>query len=214
MERAQPFDLREFYRRIFEGSADEELITVFAEHSRVITKKKGEVIFSPNKALVSSHILLDGVMKTYVVSPNGTENTLDFFFKPGTGFTMNQETIEASGLWCKALTRCTLVEMTPSLFSIAEDYPVLWKRLVLGWRPFYYGTMDKLRAGYTLNAKERYLWFVERYGPIVDVLSLKEISLYLGIQPQSLSRIRNEVAEEAETMPEEVVNMEGFSHED
>ena len=61
--------------------------------------------------------------------------------------------------------------------------------------------MDKLRAGYTLNAKERYLWFVDKYAPIIDLIPLVETARFLGIKPQSLSRIRNELAEERSEKP-------------
>ena len=49
---------------------------------------------------------------------------------------------------------------------------------------------------FALTAKERYLWFVDKYAPIVDLVPLVEIARFLGIKPQSLSRIRAELAEE------------------
>lgn len=195
MNREQSVVLYELYRSMLDESFDDEAVTTFVKHSRIVTKDKGDIIFSPNAESFSTYFILDGVMKTFVLSPDGTENTLGFFFRPGTGFAMNQETVDAAGIWCKTLTPSTLVELSPDIFTLADEFPPLWKNLVLGWRPFYFGMMDKLRAGYTLTAKERYLWFVDRFGPVVDKISLNEIALYLGIQPQSLSRIRNELAE-------------------
>lgn len=196
MNRKQPLDLHNFYRQILAPTENEELVESLVSHSHIVTKRKGEVVFSPESGGSSSYFLLNGVMKTFVLSPDGTENTLGYFFQPGTGYAMNEETIKATQLWCKTVTPCVLVELSPGLFDIAEEHSELWKKLVLAWRPFYFGMMDKLRAGYTLNAKERYLWFVEKYGPIVDTIPQSEIALYLGIQPQSLSRIRNELAKE------------------
>ena len=196
MEKKQQLDLHDFYQQILAPTENEELVDDLVTHSHIVTRKKGEVVFSPEGGGSSSYFLLNGVMKTCVLSPDGTENTLGYFFQPGTGYTMNEETIEATQLWCKAVTRCVLVELSPGLFDLAEDHPELWKKLVLAWRPFYFGMMDKLRAGYTLSAKDRYLWFVKKYGPIVDIIPQNEIALYLGIAPQSLSRIRTELAEE------------------
>lgn len=195
MDSQQPHDLYQFYMAGLGDEANETLAAEMASRSRIVTKEKGEVIFSPDIGCSSTFFLLDGVMKTYIVSPDGTENTFAIFFKPGTCYTMNEETIKTTELMCKAITPCTLIELSPGLFDLAEEFPELWKMLVLGWRPFYYGMMDKLRAGYTLTAKERYLWFVERYGPVLDKLSQNEIAQYLGILPQSLSRIRSELAE-------------------
>lgn len=196
MNRKQPLDLHAFYRQVLAPTENEELVESLVMHSHIVTRQKGDVIFSPESGGASSYFLLNGVMKTYVLSPDGTENTFAYFFQPGTGYTMNEETIKETQLWCKAVTQCVLVELSPGLFDLAEDHPELWKKLVLAWRPFYFGMMDKLRAGYTLTAKERYLWFVEKYGPIVDVIPQNEIASYLGIKPQSLSRIRAELAEE------------------
>ena len=70
--------------------------------------------------------------------------------------------------------------------------------------------MDKLRAGYTLSAKDRYLWFVKKYGPIVDIIPQNEIALYLGIKPQSLSRIRAELAGDGTAASENARNIEKY----
>lgn len=44
-----------------------------------------------------------------------------------------------------------------------------------------------------LDAKERYLWFLESYPMVVEKAPLKLIASYLGMKPESLSRIRKEI---------------------
>lgn len=196
MQNTQSFDLYGFFRDYLQTD-NEELILRFVKYSRIVKREKGEIIFRPESPGSVTPFLLDGVIKTYILSPDGSENTFALYFKPGTCVAMTEEMIHVTQIWCKTLTPCTLVEMYgPGPYELAEEYPELWEKLVLGWRPFYFGMMDKLRAGYTLTAKERYLWFVNKYAPIVDKLSLNEISMFLGIKPQSLSRIRSELAEE------------------
>lgn len=43
-----------------------------------------------------------------------------------------------------------------------------------------------------LNAKDRYLWFLEEYPTVVEKSPLKYIASYLGMKPESLSRVRKE----------------------
>ncbi|MBE6736519.1 MAG: Crp/Fnr family transcriptional regulator [Ruminococcaceae bacterium] len=175
---------------------NEALIDRLVECSRLVKRKKGEILFSPGVTCSSTIFLLDGVIKTYIRSPDGTENTLAFLFQPGTCVAMHEDMINIPKTWCKTMSPCTLIEMSPGPYELADEFPELWKHLVTGWRPFYYGMMDKLRVGYTLTAKERYLWFMDKYAPIIDYVPQAEIARFLGIKPQSLSRIRNELAEE------------------
>lgn len=44
-----------------------------------------------------------------------------------------------------------------------------------------------------LNAKERYLWFMDQYPSVLETSPLKYIASYLGMTPESLSRIRKEL---------------------
>lgn len=196
LEKRRKTDLIEFYRNLL-ATDDEKLIIRLATHSRVVTVDKGDVIFSPEAIAPATVFLLDGVIKTYILSPDGSENTFAFYYKPGTPICMTKDMINDPGIWCKALTRTTLVELVgPGLYELVEDYPSLYQELFRGWWPFYFGMMDKLRAVTTLTAKERYLWFLDKYGPVVGRISQVEIAMYLGIKPQSLSRIRSEMAAE------------------
>ena len=197
-----PLNLHEFYRNFFTGEVDEELIDKFVSISRVVTKEKGEIIFGPEATGPSSTFLLDGIMKTFVLSPDGEENTYALFFRPGTAICLTKEMINASGIYLKTLTKTTYVEMVGiGPWDLVEEYPILYREVLYAVMPLTFGMLDKLRAGYTLSAKERYLWFLNKYAPIVDRISLAEVSLFLGIKPQSLSRIRAELAEEEGTTP-------------
>ncbi|WKN43440.1 Crp/Fnr family transcriptional regulator [Tunicatimonas pelagia] len=44
-----------------------------------------------------------------------------------------------------------------------------------------------------LDAKDRYLWFIKEYPAVVEKSPLKFIASYLGMKPESLSRIRREL---------------------
>ncbi len=142
------------------------MISAVASHCHIVTKEKGDTIWAPGATEDSTTILLDGVVKTFILSPDGTENTLTFWFKPGTFICPTKEMINIPEIWCVALTQCTLIEMVgTSPYKMAEDIPVLWKEI-----------------------------------------PQNEIALYLGIKPQSLSRIRAELIKEGFTPPRKINN--------
>lgn len=208
MDRQNSFDLHEFYRNLLIKKDNEELIDRLASHSRIVTREKGEILFRPDDSGSFSNFLVDGVVKSYIVTPDGTEQSFAFWFVPGTQICLTKDMINIPGIWCKALTRCTCVELNGTgIYELTEEYPDLYRELTLGFEPFYLRMMDKFRAGYIMTAKERYLWFLKEYGPIVDKISLTEIALFLGIQLQSLSRIRAELQEEGIIPPPEKLNL-------
>lgn len=196
MNETQPIDLYAFYRRWFSEKVSDEAVAWVAAHSRVVTKDKGEVIFAPGMDAPGFNLLLDGIMKTYIISPDGTENTFAIYFQPGMSISMSKEMVEIPGMHMKALEPCKLIQMyEKDPFELAEIYPDLWREITLAFQQFYFGMMDKLRAGYLLTAKERYIWFLNKYPYVADRISQGEVANFLGITPQSLSRIRAELAE-------------------
>lgn len=193
----------DFFRDFF-MTDDEETISAVASCCHIVTKKKGDILYGPGATEGSTVVLLEGVLRTYILSPDGTENTLTFWFKPGTFICVTKEMINIPAYWCVAATDCTLIEMVgTTVYDLAEEYPLLWKEIMFGTLPFAVRIMNKARAGYTLNAKERYLWFLDKYEPVVDKVSQVEVATFLGITPQTLSRIRAELGNEKEKNNEE-----------
>ena len=202
MKSEQQIDLLQFYQSLFNETDCDELVLRLASHSRIVTRKKGDIIFRPEATASVSTFLLDGVIKTYNLSPKGAENNLAFYYKPGTAVCLTKEMINIPAIWCKTLTPCTMVDLCgPGPYELAEDYPDLYRVILEGYKPFYFIMLDKICALSTLNAKERYLWFLDKYAPIVDKIPQVETAMYLGIKPLSLSRIRAELIKEGFTPP-------------
>lgn len=202
MNNQQPFNLHEFYRNALLAKDNEELIDILASHSRIVHKDKREIVFAPGVGSDTAIILLDGVLKTYIVSPNGTEHTHSFHYQTGSIICLTDEMINSPGIWCETLIETTYIEFTDlNPYKLTEEYPVLYSQFLQRYIAFYFGTMDKLCASYTMTAKERYLWFMKKYAPIADIIPQVEVAQFIGIAPASLSRIRSELLEEGITPP-------------
>ncbi len=192
----KPYDVNKFIHDFF-MTDDEEALSAFASYCHIVELEKGDLVFGPGATEDSTTFLLDGVLKSFIKSPDGTENTFTFWFEPGTCIGVTKDMINIPEVYCVALTPCTLIKMVGSSpYELAKEYPVFWKETMIATLPFALRIMAKARAGYVLDARERYLWFLDKYGPIADIVPLSEVALFLGIKPQSLSRIRAELIRE------------------
>ncbi|MEE1300351.1 MAG: hypothetical protein UHI93_07390, partial [Acutalibacteraceae bacterium] len=45
----------------------------------------------------------------------------------------------------------------------------------------------------TLNGEDRYRWFLDEYKDIAEIVPQNYVASFLGIQPQSLSRIKRQM---------------------
>jgi CRP-like cAMP-binding protein len=87
------------------------------------------------------------------------------------------------------------------LFSISHnDMEILYDRFPswqkfgrLVWEDAFASVLYGIHNFQTLTAKERYLDLLKR-SDLVFRVPLKDLSLFLGITPQSLSRIRKEIS--------------------
>ncbi len=89
------------------------------------------------------------------------------------------------------------------LLLIDYDSLTMLSREAPGWDRYYKAVLEeefkaaRARISDFLSAspKERYLHFVKTYPDLFQRIPLHQIASYLGITPQSLSRIRKELAE-------------------
>jgi CRP-like cAMP-binding protein len=58
----------------------------------------------------------------------------------------------------------------------------------------YVATHKRIAESLSASAEERYLSFLQTYPALVEQVPQRDVASYLGITPQSLSRIRNELS--------------------
>jgi CRP-like cAMP-binding protein len=88
------------------------------------------------------------------------------------------------------------------LFLIGNDSLIKLSRMVPTWNQYYTIVLEeefkaaqaRISDFMSASPKERYLHFVETYPDLFRRIPLHHIASYLGITPQSLSRIRKELS--------------------
>ncbi|PKH52655.1 Crp/Fnr family transcriptional regulator [Tenacibaculum sp. Bg11-29] len=96
--------------------------------------------------------------------------------------------------YIKAIENTTLFSISHSEMEILYDRFPLWQKFGrLVWEDAFASVLYGIHNFQTLTAKERYLDLLKR-SDLVFRVPLKDLSLFLGITPQSLSRIRKEIS--------------------
>lgn len=171
-----------------------DIETISKAHKKVFLKK-GDHFLKKGQHSNSYMILVDGLMRSFVHSPNGDEITTGFFCN-------NDIVIEVSSLFqriksdenIEALTDCECWEMEfdvfQQLFHSIEGFSE-WGRAWMSGSLFEI----KQRSIFMLTeeATTRYQQLISEKPLILKHAPLKYIASYLGITNSSLSRIRKEI---------------------
>jgi CRP-like cAMP-binding protein len=171
-----------------------DLQKIIAMH-HLVHIKKGELILREGQIAKTYGIILNGLIRSYVIDATGNEITTGFF-----GDT--ELYIEVASLfkqeptqeYYQALTDCTLYEINFTEFqSLFINIPAFaeWGR---AWMTQALSQQkERMLNMITRSAQERYLQLVQEKPQIIQNAALKYIASYLGITDTSLSRIRKEI---------------------
>ena len=76
---------------------------------------------------------------------------------------------------------------------MTKKYPIFERYFRLGLQDAYIQTLNQIFNHHSLSAEERYLELIKNYPALLDDIPHYLIASYLGIRPQSLSRIRKKL---------------------
>jgi len=161
----------------------------------VIKNKKTQIL---KEGFVADRFffLKKGLVRVYCISEDGNELTSDII--SASNFVTSFESFRKatpSKVIVEAVVDCEL------LMILKIDYIKLFKEIE-NWQKFcnsiYEGYLfrssRRINTLKNLSAKERYLDFLKFNKAIIKDIPVKHLASYLGVKPQSLSRIRKEVA--------------------
>jgi CRP-like cAMP-binding protein len=160
---------------------------------RRVTKRQ----FLLQEGDVCRHLVFvnDGCLRDYTVDPKGEEHIIQFAIKDwwisdlnsflaGSTSTHNIDAVQDSAvLILERGARDHLLEAVPKMERFF--------RLLL--EANYVATHKRINDSLSASAEERYLAFIQTYPALVEQVPQSQIASYLGITPQSLSRIRKEL---------------------
>ena len=178
-------------------SISEDAIEKAISFSRFKVYSKGEVIARTGDKATTAGLVLNGVIRSYYVDKDG--NDISQYFAP-------------EGSWCIDSGMVGFDEMQANWEAIEETTVMLFdvkdmKTLIYSDEQLKNAWIAVLESGmrYKIyrengflveNATERYIAFRKNYPELANRVPLRCIATYLGVTPESLSRIRGAMKDE------------------
>lgn len=164
----------------------------FISYGRIGTIPKKKLLVTPNKIVDKAYFLKNGIIRHYV--KNGANQFTKNFIQ-GPRFMLPSLTnffLESpSQIYCESLTDLDVIEWNRNdLFLFANKHPKMYKFLLMAVVQAFHRKEAREIALVQQDAKERYLDFLNDYPNLINTIPLQHIASYLGVRPETLSRIR------------------------
>lgn len=182
------------YKRINPELTDEELEIVKSNIS-ILKLKKKQIYIRENEIQNSIGFIYSGLIRSYFIDKNEREIT-NAFFAENEFVTDYQAFIkqQKTRYNFECLEDCLLIsipfEIVDEVFSSSKNF-ANFGRKIAEWALEV--RTKKYESFLFENAEQRYLGFVQENKSILNRISLTHLSSYLGIERQSLSRIRSKI---------------------
>ena len=190
--------------------SDPVVLRAIEESSSIKTYKRGEEIHSRGSVQAYARFLCSGVVRGFFLSGKGEEIT--DLFAENMGYPVMTADIDKrpSCMTIESVAHCEILTVPLAMMMglMNQSMELLWAyNSMLNWSLFYHWQVKTSRACFT--AVERYAWFREKFPETDKVAIGKHIASFLGIAPETLSRIRKK--EPPETLPVMVYRPAGYS---
>lgn len=159
----------------------------------ILQFKKGQIIKQPREKEDRIYFLISGIIETGRIR-NEENNIVEFFF-PGEFFTDINSLItnKPTNGYVACITDC-IIEVMP-YDKLQEAYTTSSFANEFGRRLVEISLIHRIRKEVNMykTAKQRYEDLVRKRPEIIQNIPVQKIAKYLGIDPNSLSRIRREI---------------------
>lgn len=153
--------------------------------------KRGTILIEVGQRQHFLYILEKGVLRGYLIAPDGREITDCFVYQYGEVITGCNELDALSLINIEALSDCDIwrIPMTTIQELLSENAEIvriylhrLERALIKHW--------ELKVLMYQCDATQRYQWFLHTYPDLPNVIRGKHIASYLGMSPVTLSRLK------------------------
>jgi CRP-like cAMP-binding protein len=196
----------EFYASFFEYMGrsvplDREAMQIIADHSKPASFEKGQILLREGEVCDKVYFVVSGKARSYYTDLDGKTLTWSFHFNHPAGITRNIFAVDYRSFLTgepSLVTIETLTLVEALLFTRQETTYLIehlfvferWMRR-LNERAFAY-MYDRAFTLLTKDARARYMKMLEEEPHLLQLFSNYYVASYLGVAPQSLSRIRSQ----------------------
>ena len=158
--------------------------------------RKHQYILQEGEVSRYENFICKGITRTYEVDDKGQEHIVQFGLEDwwvGDLYSFLTDTPSVYNIDC--LEDTTVLQITKEKLDILyQKVPKMERHFRILIQNAFIASTKRLSSSLSKNALERYEEFVNRYPHIEQRVANHQIAAYLGITPQSLSRIRSQAA--------------------
>jgi CRP-like cAMP-binding protein len=156
--------------------------------------KKRQYLVQEGDICRQLYFVNEGCLRLYEVDQSGKEHNIQFAVENWwTGDLDSYLTETPARLNAECLENCQLLVIAKKdMEQIYHDIPQFERLFRLIMQNAYVASQRRLLSVMSKTALERYLEFTEKYPHILQRVPNHHIASYLGITPESLSRLRKE----------------------
>lgn len=172
---------------------DDELFNTILGNFEYYNTARKELLLEAGKVADKVFFLPEGFVRFFHIKENGIEVTSDFYFAPGfiTSFTSLIEQ-KPSIVNIQAMVKMDILFIKyKNLIALYDQEHKIERLGRLLAEQVFISSEKHLFSFLNDSPQERYEWLIREYPEYIKNIPLHYLASYLGITPESLSRIRN-----------------------
>ena len=187
-------NINEYLAKVFEVPAEKvNLCSIQYELKKV---GKHEMLLQEGEVCRNTFFVEKGLLRMYSIDKNGKEHVIQF--APENWLIGDRSSLyfnEKSRYYIEAVEDSEVLFLQPDFFSkLIEEFPNTIEKNDLIIQKHVKSLQDRINSLLGETAEERYLKFIKMYPDLLLRVPQWMIASYLGITPESLSRVRKELA--------------------
>lgn len=187
-------NINNYLAKVFEVPAEKvNLCSIQYEIKKV---GKHEMLLQEGEVCRNTFFVEKGLLRMYSIDKNGKEHVIQF--APENWLIGDRSSLyfnEKSRYYIEAVEDSEVLFLQPDFFSkLLEEFPNTIEKNDLIIQKHVKSLQDRINSLLGETAEERYLKFIKMYPDLLLRVPQWMIASYLGITPESLSRVRKELA--------------------
>lgn len=187
-------NMTQYLSKVFEVPA--ERLNLCSIHYEIKKIPKGEYLLQYGEICRNTFFVEKGLLRMYSIDKNGKEHIIQF--APENWLIGDRSSLyfsEKSNYYIEAVEDSEVSVLSRDFFNkLLEEFPNSIEKSDLVLQKHVKSLQDRINSLLGETAEERYLKFIKMYPDLLLRVPQWMVASYLGITPESLSRVRKELA--------------------